>query len=93
MYERPRFYGIYRAVVVSNSDPINKGRIKVLIPQVLGDNTTGWLEACLPVILQVSTATTNNAAITTTGPEIGKGVWVMFESGDPDYPVWVGVSS
>ena len=25
-----------------------------------------------------------------TVPPIGAGVWVEFEGGDPDYPVWVG---
>ena len=23
-------------------------------------------------------------------PQIGAGVWVEFEQGDPDYPIWVG---
>lgn len=23
-------------------------------------------------------------------PQIGAGVWVEFERGDPDYPIWVG---
>ena len=23
-------------------------------------------------------------------PQIGSGVWVEFEQGDPDYPIWVG---
>ncbi len=25
-----------------------------------------------------------------TVPPIGAGVWVEFEQGDPDYPIWVG---
>ena len=24
-------------------------------------------------------------------PPIGAGVWVEFEQGDPDYPIWVGL--
>ena len=23
-------------------------------------------------------------------PQVGAGVWVEFEQGDPDYPIWVG---
>lgn len=26
-------------------------------------------------------------------PKIGQLVWVMFEGGDPEYPVWIGVQS
>ncbi len=25
-----------------------------------------------------------------TVPIIGSGVWIQFENGDPDYPVWIG---
>ena len=25
-----------------------------------------------------------------TVPQIGAGVWIEFEQGDPDYPIWVG---
>ncbi len=37
---------------------------------------------CLPV------AGTQTGVFTV--PAIGAGVWVEFEGGDPDYPVWVG---
>lgn len=91
--ERPRFFGIYRGVVTSISDPLNRNRIKAVVPQVFGGNQTGWIEACLPVVLQVKPENTSGAKITIDGPEVGKGIWIMFESGDPDYPVWIGVMS
>lgn len=71
-----RFYGIYRGVVVSSSDPLGKGRLQLKVPQVLLDTVTGW-----------AWGTGTVAQI----PAIGHGVWVMFEGGDPSYPVWVGV--
>lgn len=27
----------------------------------------------------------------TSFPRIGQGLWIMYEGGDPNYPVWVGV--
>lgn len=37
-----RFYGIYRGVVIDSNDPENKGRIRVKVPQILGNAVTGW---------------------------------------------------
>jgi hypothetical protein len=35
-------------------------------------------------------AHTNNHTLSKPVPDIGTGVWVMFEGGDPDRPVWMG---
>lgn len=37
-----RFLGIYRGVVVDSNDPNNQGRIRMLVPQILGEAVTGW---------------------------------------------------
>lgn len=37
-----RFYGIYRALVANNADPDGLGRLKLKVPQVLGDAITTW---------------------------------------------------
>ena len=37
-----RFFGIYRGVVVDSNDPASQGRIRMLVPQVLGEAVTGW---------------------------------------------------
>jgi hypothetical protein len=70
-------YGIYRATVVENADPMMKRRLRVLIPEVAGD-VSSWATACLP------------PGDTDTVPSVGDAVWVAFESGDPDQPVWLG---
>ena len=37
-----RFYGIYRGIVVDTNDPENLNRIKMQIPQILGQAVTSW---------------------------------------------------
>lgn len=37
-----RFYGIYSAIIADGQDPEGLGRVKLIIPQVLGDNITEW---------------------------------------------------
>jgi len=74
-----RFYGIYRAVVFDNKDPNNQGRLRLRIPQVLANTPTGWVWP------------SNPAGVTVGTPEIGQGIWAMFEGGDPSHPMWVGV--
>ena len=72
-----RFGGIYRGVVVDNTDPARKLRLKVRVPEVLG-TADPWAVPCTP-------------GGSTALPSVGDIVWVMFEKGDPDYPVWLGV--
>jgi uncharacterized protein involved in type VI secretion and phage assembly len=58
------------------------GRILALVPDVNGLLPTSWAMPCVPV------AGINMGVFTV--PPIGAGVWVEFERGDPDYPIWVG---
>jgi uncharacterized protein involved in type VI secretion and phage assembly len=77
-----KFYGKYRGMVLNNIDPLMIGRLMVQVPDVLGLGTSSWAMPCVPV----------------AGPQmgiyviplIGSGVWVEFEGGDPDYPIWSG---
>jgi hypothetical protein len=73
-----RFYGIYRGTVTNVKDPENKKRIKARVPQVLGDGTTDWMWC------------SDYSAQSAVSPAIGQGIWVMFEGGDPSFPVWTG---
>ena len=170
-----KFYGIYRAVCMDNADPIEKNRIKVQVPQVLGQSISDWAWPCLPVLsnanhpdhkkhlasevaallLGHATHATHTSTITSGGasagtahthsvsislsheahtnnhtgnsleldhahetdpdeenkwnddleittefpehtphrlvPDLEQGVWVMFEGGDPNFPIWMGV--
>jgi hypothetical protein len=38
----PNYPGIYRGQVVDTNDPLNLSRIRMLVPQVLGEEVTDW---------------------------------------------------
>jgi uncharacterized protein involved in type VI secretion and phage assembly len=79
-----RFYGKYRGLVVDNADPEQLGRLKLKVPSVLGsDVVTGWALACVPYGGDV-----NQGMLFI--PEVDAGVWVEFEEGDLEFPIWVG---
>jgi hypothetical protein len=75
-------YGKYRGTVINNVDPMQIGRIQAMVPDVAGFVPSTWAMPCVPV------AGINNGLFTV--PMIGSGVWIEFERGDPDYPIWVG---
>ncbi len=76
------FFGKYRGKVENNTDPMQLGRLQVSVPVVLGDGKSSWAMPCVPY----------------AGPGVGffaippKGadVWVEFEGGNTDYPIWSG---
>lgn len=77
----PQFFGKYAGSVDQNFDPYGKGRLLVKVPAVFGNGTV-WATPCVPY----------------AGPNVGffamppKGapVWVEFEAGDPNCPIWSG---
>ena len=82
MNEGCTHYGKYRGTVVNNVDPEQRGRLQVTVPDVLGVNLSSWAMPCLPLA-------GSNMGIYTV-PPVGGGVWIEFEQGDPNYPIWVG---
>lgn len=79
---RRRYLGKYRATVLINVDPLGKGRLQVQVPGVYGILPSTWAMPCLPMA--------NIAMGMFVRPIIGSGVWVEFEQGDPNKPIWVG---
>ena len=77
-----KYYGKYRGTVLMNIDPMQTGRLLVQVPDVLGVGTSSWASACVPL--------TGKQCGAWFVPQIGAGVWVEFEKGDPDYPIWSG---
>ena len=76
------FYGKYRAKVVDVKDPEQRGRIRVQCPKVLGDAKSSWCEPCIPV------AYDNGGDFSI--PKVGEFVWVEFEEGNPNKPIYTG---
>jgi hypothetical protein len=82
MSEGKKFFGKYRGTVLNNVDPMSMGRIQVIVPDVSNVLPSTWALPCVPI----------------AGPQMGmiavppplSLVWVEFEQGDPDYPIWVG---
>ena len=82
MREGPKFYGVYRGTVVNNIDPLQTGRIMATVPDVSGLTPTTWAMPCVPIA--------GKQMGVFMVPQIGSGIFVQFEGGDPDRPVWVG---
>ena len=76
------FYGKYRGTVINNIDPLMIGRIQAMVPDVAGLLPSSWATPCVPV------AGIGMGVFAV--PPVGAGVWIEFERGDPDYPIWVG---
>jgi hypothetical protein len=75
------FYGIYRGVCLNVHDPRSSGRISVRVPAVPGA-AARWALPCAAVL--------GPGARTAASPPVGASIWVMFEGGDPERPVWMG---
>jgi hypothetical protein len=77
-----KFYGKYRGTVLQNYDPQRRGRLWVQVTDVFGLFVSNWAMPCLPMAgLQMGFYVI---------PPIGAGVWVEFEGGNPNKPIWVG---
>ena len=80
--EQGKYYGKFRGVVLNNIDPMQMARVQVQVPDVLGLGISSWAMPCVPFAGQQSGMFVL--------PQIGAGVWVEFEQGNQDYPIWVG---
>ncbi len=77
-----KYFGKYRGTVLNNIDPMRMGRLQVTCSQVYGPGVMAWAMPCVPF----------------AGPMEGfymlprptANVWVEFEAGDPDRPIWAG---
>jgi uncharacterized protein involved in type VI secretion and phage assembly len=76
------YFGKYRGVVTDIQDPMMQNRIKASVPDVFGSADSGWALACLPFA---------GGGMGFVGlPKVGSAVWIEFEHGDPEFPIWTG---
>ena len=75
-------YGKYRGLVTDNDDPKKLGRLRAKVAEVLGDTETGWALPALPF-------SGNNQGFYTV-PPVGAGIWMEFEAGNVERPIWTG---
>src|SRR4051812_31798009 len=72
------YAGMYRATVIDNIDPMQSNRVLIAVPDV--GLQSAWANR--------STSLSAGSDV----PAVGAAVWVQFEHGDPNYPVWVGLA-
>lgn len=77
-----RYLGKYRGEVVANNDPDRHGRVRVKVESIDPDNDLGWAMPCAPYA-------GDNVGFFTIPPERAS-VWVEFENGDLEKPIWSG---
>jgi len=77
-----QYFGKYRGKVESNVDPLQMGRVQVSVPAVLGDGRSSWALPCAPFA--------GRGVGFFAVPPAGANVWVEFEGGDLNHPIWCG---
>jgi uncharacterized protein involved in type VI secretion and phage assembly len=75
-------YGKYRGTVIDNVDPLQMGRLLVQVPDVSNVIPSTWAMPCVPF--------TGIQCGFFVVPPVGAGVWIEFEQGNSDYPIWTG---
>lgn len=78
-----KYFGKFRGFVADNADPEHRGRLRLKVPSVLGDEITGWALPCLPF-----GGVAGQGLFTV--PENNAQVWVEFEEGNLSHPIWTG---
>lgn len=79
---RTGYFGKYRGTVANNIDPMQRGRLQVQVPAVYGDAALNWALPSVPLA--------GPGIGTYLIPPIGANIWVEFEGGHIDAPIWAG---
>lgn len=77
-----RYFGKYRGRVSDNEDPQKRGRLQVIIPTLFTDQAV-WALPCAPM------ANPDGSGFFSI-PDVDANVWVEFEAGNLEFPIWSG---
>lgn len=77
-----KVYGKHRGLVANNLDPLGQARLQVEVPSVLGTGRLSWALPCVPYA--------GPGVGLFLIPPVGAKVWVEFEDGELDRPIWAG---
>lgn len=77
-----RLFGKFRGLVTDNQDPKDLARIRAKVREALGEVESGW---ALPVAPYAG-----DGEGLYNVPPVGAGVWIEFEAGDVERPIWSG---
>jgi uncharacterized protein involved in type VI secretion and phage assembly len=75
-------FGKYRGKVENNVDPEQRGRLMVSVAGVTGTGTLNWALPAAPFA--------GNGVGFWAIPPVGANVWVEYEAGNPEVPIWSG---
>lgn len=78
-----KYWGKYRGHIIDTSDPEKRGRVKVTVPSVLGDEASQWADPAFPY---GGASGFGFVAV----PPVDSAVLVEFIEGDPSAPIWTG---
>jgi len=94
-----KYFGKYKGFVRRNNDPEGRSRIRCFCPGVMGPTDAdshwlGWADGNFPWLGGIHTAEmgppfTKDEQVEAEGKEYF-GVWLEFEDGNPDHPIWCG---
>lgn len=68
--------------MTNNQDPKHIGRVRAIVPDVFGDLESGWATPSAPF----GGKDLGFFAV----PDKDAGVWIEFECGNPEHPIWSG---
>lgn len=77
-----KYLGKFEATVINNVDPMQLGRIQVQTPEASGISLSSWATPSFPFAGKQMGAYMI--------PQVGSSVWIEFQGGDLDKPIWTG---